>query len=224
MTISQLNKLPFLLHGFGTKQLGEKDLKEKREFKPFYFLFLHQVHSSRVFCVESKPSKRLEGDALVTNRPYLLLIIQTADCLPVFFVDKNQKVIAAVHTGWRGSSQRIIPKVIQAMRNHYGTHPSSLLAALGPCIGTRCYPVGEEVRSKFKSKKFFYPASQKANNREHGYYFDLRGANREQLIKCGLKENNVFSLHVCNHCHPRMYSYRSQKNESGRLLNFIGLL
>ena len=89
----------------------------------------------------------------MTGEPDLLLAIQTADCLPVLLVDPEQRVVAAVHAGWRGTIQRIAAKAVHRMQTDFGSHPSHCLAVVGPAIRRCCYEVGEEVVEAF-TKEF----------------------------------------------------------------------
>src|SRR5512137_2325214 len=93
----------------------------------------------------------------MTNVPGLLLVIRTADCLPVLLVDEENRAVAAVHCGWRGTERRILEKTVKAMEGAYGSKPADMRAALGPCIGPACYEVGPEVRQAYLKAGF--PAS-----------------------------------------------------------------
>ena len=77
----------------------------------------------------------------------MLLTIKTADCTPVLVVDIKRRVVGAFHAGWRGTAARVVEKGIGEMRRQFGTDPSDLRAAIGPCIRKCCYIVGPEVRS-----------------------------------------------------------------------------
>jgi YfiH family protein len=115
---------------------------------------LRQVHSDRVI----KASRVLlsdppQGDGWVSTEPELLVAIQTADCLPVLLIDPLQRVVAAVHAGWRGTLERIVAKAVHLMQTDYGSHPSNCLAVVGPAIRRCCYEVGDDVVEAF-AKKF----------------------------------------------------------------------
>jgi YfiH family protein len=223
LTIPRLEQIPFLVHGFGTSRFRERNFKNKKEWKGLKFLFLDQVHSNVIHLIEKIPSRKLKGDAMVTKLPSLLLVIRTADCLPVFIVDEFRKVIAAVHCGWRGSAKRVVQRAIEKMKDRYGSDPSSLLAGLGPCIGPGCYEVGDDVLESFVKnghpQRFFraHPL------RKGKYFFDLRGANLSQIQSLGVKEENVFSIALCTHCDRNFLSFRRDRNKTARMLSFIGI-
>src|SRR5205085_8630708 len=94
----------------------------------------------------------LTGDGVVTNSPDLVLTVKVADCVPVLIVDRKRRAIGAFHAGWRGTAKRIVGKGIGLMRVEYESDPRDLYAAIGPCIGQCCYPVGPEVIEEFHSQ------------------------------------------------------------------------
>ncbi len=222
LTIPRLERVPFLVHGFGTCRFKEREFKKRKEWKDFKLLFLDQIHSDFVRLIDKVSPKKAKGDAMVTKVPSLLLIIKTADCLPALIVDESQKVIAAVHCGWKGTSKKVIQRAIQKMKDNYGSDPSTLQVGLGPCIGSECYEVGNDVFQSFAkdshAQKFFrYHPFRKGK-----YLFDLRGANLSQLRRMGVKEGNVFSIALCTHCDQNFLSFRRDK-KAARMLSFIGI-
>jgi YfiH family protein len=218
-----MERIPFLRHGFGDRSWQEKDLRRLADRLGFRPLFLNQVHSDVVRFIDEAPKRRLRGDAAVTRLPGLLLVIRTADCLPVIMVEGRKRVIAAVHCGWKGTSQRVLKKVISGMRETYGADPAAVLAAFGPCIGAGCYEVGEDVRRAFTASGHPESLFRPVIGRGDKYVFDLSRANRFQLLELGLRPENIFGVDICTHCHPGYPSYRRDKDECGRMLTFIGL-
>jgi YfiH family protein len=223
VTVPQLERVSFLRHGFGDRSFREKDLRKLAGRLGFRPLFLNQVHSDVVRFLDEAPKRRLRGDAAVTRLPGLLLVIQTADCLPVILVERKKRVIAAVHCGWKGTSQRVLEKVVTGMRERYGVDPAAILAAFGPCIGRACYEVGEDVRRSFAGGGGQDHLFRPVEGREGKHRFDLGGANRFQLLRLGLKPGHIFAVDICTHCHPDYPSYRRDGEACGRMLSFIGL-
>ena len=223
LTISELEKIHFLTHGFGNRYWTKEYFRQSRQWSAFHLVFLQQIHSNIVHSIRDAPDHKLWGDALITNQPLLLLIIQSADCLPVLLVEEKKKVIAAVHCGWKGTQKRLVSKVIKLLKRDYGARPSSIKVALGPHIRGECYEVGQDVRHKFLeagfSPSFFKPLAG-LNGK---YLVDLAKVNSEQLIEDGVKSDHIFTLDICSHCHPLFPSYRRDKKKAGRMLSFIGL-
>ena len=154
LTVPRFTAVPGLVHGFGRAGWGEADFLAFAEARGLTPVIMRQLHSDFIHRLDDAPSHKLEGDALITNVPGLLLVIRTADCLPVLLVDEARRAVAAVHCGWRGTEKRILEKAVRAMVEAYGSKPGEMLAALGPCIGPACYEVGPEVRAGFLKAGF----------------------------------------------------------------------
>ncbi len=222
-TIPRFERLPFIRHGFGDSSWTERDLREFAAGRGLKPVFLDQVHSDIIRFIDEAPRKRLRGDAAVTARAGHLLVIRTADCLPVLLVEKRTRVVAAVHCGWKGTAKGILEKVVLGMGERHGVDPATLLAAFGPCIGRSCYEVGDDVHAAFQRSGFPQSLFRTKVGPTGRYLFDLRSANRLQLLKLGVKAGHIFSADVCTHCDPRYPSYRRDKDACGRMLSFIGL-
>ena len=118
---------------------------------PYHVITGHQVHGSAVAIVDRPDLTReeLEGiDALVTNKPGVAIGVRTADCVPVLLFDPEQRAVAAVHSGWKGTIQRIAEKAIFTMGRQFGSKASSLRAVIGPAIGPQSFQVGEEAKTR----------------------------------------------------------------------------
>jgi len=231
LTVPRLSAVPGLVHGFGEARWSEGAFLAFAESRGMRPVILRQLHSDVVHRLEAPPEAKLEGDALMTNVPGLLLVIRTADCLPVLVVDEENRAVAAVHCGWRGTEKRILDKAVRAMGEAYGSKPAAMRAALGPCIGAACYEVGPEVRDDFLRAGFqpvvfvergHLPAIQVPELKKK-YLLDLRAANRWLLDGLGFRKTNVFDAGpACTHCEPRLLSYRRHPADPRRMYNFIG--
>jgi YfiH family protein len=224
ITAARLDKIPFLVHGFGDRALSAAGIKRAYPGISLRPIALRQVHSDTVHFVGRVPRQGLRGDALATRAPGLLLIVRTADCLPVLLVDEDRMAIAAVHCGWRGTLAGVLEKTVKGMGARYGVDPSRLLAAFGPCIGAGCYEVGEDVRARFLGAGFPGRLFRPEPGRPGKYLFDLAAANRLQLRRAGVGKRNIFATGICTHCDPRYPSYRRDPHRAGRLLSFIAIL
>jgi YfiH family protein len=224
ITIPRFDQIPFLAHGFGDRALTAADLRNDERWRSFHPVLLRQVHSDIVHFVERAPRESLRGDALVTSHAGILLVIKTADCLPVLLVDREPRIIAAVHCGWRGTLHGVLENTVEGMRTRCGSDPRSVLAGFGPCIGAECYEVGEDVREKFARAGFpsrlFRPIPRGAGKS----LFDLASANRLQLLRLGVRDENIFSAGRCTHCDSRYPSYRRDRRQAGRMFSFVGII
>jgi len=209
---------------------------------------LRQIHSSLIRRVAADDiNTALKGDGLMTDRPGVLLGIQTADCIPVLVADRKNRAVAAFHAGWRGTLARIVENGVGRMRLEFGSRPEHLIASIGPGIGRCCYSVGDEVRQQFESQ-FVYapelfrevydsdPVKEKypmlfltARAPGHselgpGMHLDLVEANRRQLLAAGLRQGSIFVTGQCTGCHPdRFFSHRIERGFTGRMMSVIGI-
>ena len=156
-------------------------------------------------------------DALVTNEPGVTLCTYYADCTPIFFVDRKKKAIGLAHAGWRGTVGRIAAKVIDTMRAHYGTDPADLICAVGPNIMVCCYEVDEPCAERFRalgldSERFVHPQSGGK------YMADMTECNRQILIYCGVKPENITISDLCTRCcSDFLWSHRATKGDRGTM-------
>ncbi len=270
LQVPALAELPWLVHGFSTRPGGvslmggekvfnlgftewdsrENVIENRHRFQSaldaanLELISLKQIHSDVIHLFDAAPAEPCRGDASVTNRPGLLLSVQTADCLPILLVDKKRRAIAAVHAGWRGTLQRIVVKAIGKMQMQFKSKPADLLAAIGPSIGGCCYEVGTEVATQFLSQFADAPEYfdefrtgdepnpiQWLNMMPPGHQpppktvlLDLRKANRSQLLDAGLRAPNIFVSDLCTACRrDLLFSYRKEGARSGRLLSVVGI-
>jgi len=190
------------------------------------FLVVNQVHGDAIFVIKPhgnyfSSSDELNYDAIVTIRADLAICIKTADCVPVFIVDKVKKVIAVVHAGWKGSALGISAKVIRLMQKQYGCLPQDILAAIGPSIGLCCYEVDQVTADAFRGQNnsdvFLQPGPKKDK-----WMLDLPEANRRQLLETGVPESNIELSGYCTTCNQDMFfSHRGSGGITGRQVNFM---
>lgn len=222
-TNAAFSGIPWLFHGFGTRALDEAGLNALAAAHGMRPVLLHQVHSAGVLAVDDVPPGKPDADALITNRPGLLLVVKTADCLPLFLVDEDRRAVAAVHAGWRGTAARIAAVAVAALKERFGSEPASLHAILGPCIGPACYEVGEDVIASFGGDPGDGSPLFTAAKRSGRYLLDLAAANRLQLEAAGVAPSRIRAAGVCTHCSPDLLSWRRDRRTDARLYNFIGI-
>ena len=187
---------------------------------------VHQVHSAdTVVAYEAwAQGERPRADAMVTDRPNLLLGILTADCAPVLFADHNAVVVGAAHAGWRGALAGVTDATIEAMEL-LGAKRENIHAAVGPCIGQPSYEVDENFRTRFlhadaDNERFFV---QSDGGKPH---FDLEAYVVHRLIAAGIDEIEALNLDTYSDA-DRFYSYRRSSHcgeaDYGRQLSAIGI-
>ena len=177
----------------------------------------YQVHGREVLRVE-KPGRYEGYDALITDRPGILLAVKTADCTPVLIFDPVRRAVAAVHAGWRGTTAEIVRHTLEKMRAHFGTDPADCLAYVGACIDECSYEVDADVAGHFD------PAFKRWDAKRGKFFLDLKAANRTQLLAGGLPESSVeVSPRSTVLNNEDYFSHRHDKGKTGRQMAVIGL-
>lgn len=186
-----------------------------------HLIIPRQTHSCNVAVIDSIPTYEtaLHGvDALVTRLPDTALCINTADCVPVLLYDPEAGVIAAAHSGWRGTVARIAAKTVDVM-TILGAAAERIRAVMGPSICQRCFEVGEEVAARFRDT---FPATVVDDREGCRPHIDLGAAIRDTLIESGLVAGNISLPTACSRCHPAdFFSARCHGIDSGRTLSVI---
>ena len=201
--VEELDALPWLVHGFGTRLVDVPALFGN-------LATLKQIHSAICVPGEGRAGELGRGDALIENTPGSVVAVKTADCIPILLVDERRRAVAAVHAGWRGTVAGIAGRAVEAMAERLGTAPADLHAAIGPGIGKCCYEVGPEVAAQFGEQ-----------GRAH---IDLPEANRRQLIDAGVTPERIYASNLCTMCRPdEFHSFRRDKEAAGRLYSFAGI-
>jgi YfiH family protein len=180
-----------------------------------------QVHGRTVLRVRSAiaPGQTEllgEGDILVTAQSGIALAVQTADCVPILlFTDDG---IAAIHAGWRGTASGVAAEGVRALAEESGSSPEMVRAVIGPAIGPCCYEVGGEVAANFAGAFLRRSCGGK-------FQLDLKGANRAQLEKGGIRPDHIDVLPYCTRCGgPDLASYRRDGAGAGRMIALVALL
>ncbi len=168
---------------------------------------------------------RRHCDALITEEPHLALTAFSADCQLIYFAAKQDSpLVALAHAGWRGTLGDIGGKVIRFLKSNYGVDSSQLLAGLSPAVCKHCYIIADRVAEQFKSKGWDSPPYLETAEGSGGWGLDLTSINTRQLMRAGVKSENITANQWCTSCHPDLfYSYRRDKGLTGRMLGFIAI-
>ncbi|WP_080058036.1 peptidoglycan editing factor PgeF [Spirosoma aerolatum] len=177
----------------------------------------YQVHGTEV--LYALEAGRYEGyDALITNKPGILVGVTVADCVPILIYDAKQQAVAAIHAGWRGTVGQIVTKTLACMQQQFGTRSIDCFAYIGACIDECSFEVGLEVADQFD------PACKRQDETTGKYFVDLKKANAQLLVKFGIPEAQIeispFSTVINNRDY---FSYRAENGNTGRMLAVIGI-
>ena len=178
-----------------------------------------QKHTNKIKRVDKVylPEEIGEIDGLITNKQNLVLATTNADCILYLLYDRKNNAIANVHSGWKGSYQRIIENAIDEMINEFGTNPKDLIVCICPSIRKCCFEVGLDVRDMFYEKFSFLEDINKFilnGFEENKFYIDTVGINNCLLVQKGVRKENIYDSGICSMCHDDMiHSYRSEGKE-----------
>lgn len=187
-------------------------------------LWLKQTHSTKVSTPHSRQSIRDEvitADASVTNQPGEVLVVMTADCLPVLLTNSSGTVVGVAHAGWRGICSGVLENTVAELLNISGDVASNVMAWLGPAIGPDKFEVGHDVVSAFEDAGMSLPenAFQSIPNKKGKYLADIYLLARARLEACGVKA--IFGGEFCTvKDAARFFSYR-RDGETGRFASAI---
>lgn len=181
---------------------------------------VRQVHGKEVWSPPPPPPEgrpvRLKdapcADAMVTDRPGNLLVIRTADCVPVLLASRDGAVVAAVHAGWRGVVAGVIPQTLRALQTRHGLVPQDLIAAIGPCISAEHFEVGPDVGQAFAAAGLMNAVEQRGPKP----HVDLQEAVDEQLRHAGFAIEAIDRNDRCTYRdEAEFYSHRRDVTHRG---------
>lgn len=180
-----------------------------------------QVHGNEVRIVTAEDKHvcltpvPYEADGVVTNVPGMPVICYTADCVPALLCDAENKVVAAVHCGWRSSVADILGVAVGKMLS-LGAKVESISCALGPAIGACCFETDGDVPSAIEKYLDGDVEGLWTLRADGKYLVDLRKANKRRLIQLGVKAENVDVSDECTMCsHEKYWSHRYTKGRRG---------
>ncbi len=184
------------------------------------FYHLNQTHSTKIVALDDSyiDEVRPEGDGIYTREPDKIIAVKTADCLPVLLADPEDRIVMAVHAGWRGLAGGIVANALSKFAE-LGANMEKLQVCLGPCISSPAFEVGREVIDAFESSPYTLPDDEFfrcfSKGKEDRWHFDLALYAVQQCIARAVLPQNI---RVFRHCTfqeaTRWSSYRREKQTS----------
>lgn len=193
------------------------------------FVLSKQVHEDVIHTVTEDdlgngivfPNKFESVDALITDKKGFPIVTLFADCVPLFFLDKRQGVIALAHSGWKGTVKRIGQKTIEKMKNDYGSKAEDILTAIGPSIQECHFEVGDDVAGIFV-KEFGDDTAVKYGDR---YHVNMQKAIEKQFVESGILKEHIDNSGICTYCNSDfLFSHRKTNGKRGNLGAFLELI
>ena len=181
-----------------------------------------QIHGRLVASLAPEVDRPFSGvacvgrcDALITDQPGVGLLVWSADCVPILIFGGG--VVAAVHSGWRGTVADVVGAVVARFHNEFGVPAESLDAALGPSISGRRYEVSHQITEALSGYKIDSHLWRDDNR------VDLRAFIRGRLLQLGIQAENIAEVGPCTAGSPDLASYRRDGSEAGRQWSMVYL-
>jgi YfiH family protein len=181
---------------------------------------VRQVHGNQVCVVDAEAMRAgwtsVEGDALVTTLPQVMLGVLVADCLPLVLYALQTPMVAVIHAGRMGTYHRIVTQVLKVMVERFGVAPAQVHAILGPAIGGCCYTLDLRAVRPFQERfpdweTFFTPCGVER------WTMSLTAANTLQLREAGVPAAHIVTASPCTVCHnAHLFSHRAEGPGAGR--------
>ncbi|MCX6165649.1 MAG: peptidoglycan editing factor PgeF [Ignavibacteriae bacterium] len=206
-------------------RVGDNAERVKRNRKLFFdklginesrVSFQRQTHSVKSYKV-TVPTFYEDSDALYTNERNNFLAVSIADCIPVFLYEPEKKVVAAIHSGWKGTLNKITTLTVEKIIKEFSIESKNIYTYIGPGISEEYFEVGNDVAELFEEN-----VKIKRNGKN---YIDLKKHNFHQLINIGVANENIEVSDYCTYREKNLlHSYRRDKDKSGRMLGVIGMI
>lgn len=190
--------------------LNRSNYLKKAGLKSEDLILTGLVHGNKVAVVGEKEKGMIipQHDALITNAPGVILGTTGADCLPIFFWNKQKTIIGIAHAGWHGVERKTVEEVIKVLVGKYDCLMEDIVVEIGPHILDCHFEVQMDVVNVFSA----YPKCLKKVGGKN--YFSLQCIVKEQLVVLGLNSENIIMTKECTYCNADKYfSYRRDKPE-----------
>ena len=171
-----------------------------------------QKHTANVKFVK-KPGTYDNVDGLISSKKYKIsLCIKVADCVPIYIYDKQKEFYGLVHSGWRGTKNKIIINALNILINDYKSLPENILIAIGPHIKKCCYEVDWDVAQYF---------SCIIKNDHNKWLLDLSQEIINDIQTFKIPINNIFKSDICTYESLKCESFRRDGEKSKRMTGII---
>jgi polyphenol oxidase len=225
-------------HGFFTRQFYPRSPEDLTPIlsSDAQVYRVRQVHGNRVLnpteilATATAPEQLEEGfppaDAMITETSDQAIWVASADCTPLLIGDIQTGKVAAIHAGWRGTAQKIVPEVISRFLN-CGSHLADLRIAMGPAIDGTVYQVTKTVGAEI-GKSIVTGTSQTiltdleamsdspllSDPNPGRVRIDVRQVNRIQLLQLGIQPEQIAIAPYCTYQQPDLFfSFRRTKEK-----------
>ncbi len=188
-----------------------------------------QTHTNNVVVIseENLDDELQDVDGVITSLKGVALTIATADCQSIIIYDKTKHIIGNIHSGWKGTLQKILRRGINLMMDEFNSTPEDILVCIGPSILDCCFEVDKDVVDSFRDNFIDIDDYIKLGEVKDGkqkYFIDTVGINIRELLELGILKENITTSDICTKCSSDIYhSYRAHGVSSGRNVSLIAM-
>lgn len=219
------------LSGFSTRSVGDGcsrstliNFCEQNRLSYNSIVIPGQVHSTDIAVIQGDGDviQTIHAvDGVMSSTPEVFLTVITADCVPMVIADKKNGVVGVSHQGWQGSLKNMASRMIESMEKK-GAEVDSIVAAIGPAIGSCCYEIYGDRLEKFMNK-FGDFEKEILFRRFNKTYLSLSALNYQQLLQRGVKKEHIDFFPFCTKCDKeRFFSYqRDNADDYGEMFSYI---
>ena len=190
----------------------------------------YQAHSDIVEVVNDE-IEHTNIDGLVSDKIGITLSLRFADCTPIYMYDPTKNIIGDIHSGWKGTVQKIGQKAVLKMIQEYDCNLQDIICCIGPCICEKHFEVHQDVKDIFEETFSYFENINEMIRKgivEEGkqkYNINLTKINIKLLEDAGIKRENIIDSKTCTACNSDiMHSYRMDREKAGRNTAIIGLI
>ena len=173
----------------------------------------------------------LPADGVVTDDKYVCVATIEADCIPMIFYDPVKKVVANVHSGWKGTVQQIGVKAVKSMVENYGCNPEDIICCMAPSIGKDHFLVHDDVKQIYEEtfgdllkKNKLIEDNNISDEKGKQYNIDNPGIYKVLLKEAGLKTENIIDAGLCTICNNEEFHsarFEGPEFKEGMLITMI---
>ncbi|SFL99730.1 conserved hypothetical protein [Gracilibacillus orientalis] len=224
----QSNNLGFHVEDNASDVLqNRKHVADAISFPLDKWIMAEQIHGNHVQISKSNDSGSgafsrddaiPETDGLVTTEKNVLCAALFADCVPLFFADRKNGIVAISHAGWKGTVSNIAKETVDRFKQ-LSSDTKDIEVVIGPSICRSCYQVNDHVIRHIDAK---YVDSYQGFNGQ--YHLDLKHLNFQLLLDAGVSPDHIHISKYCTAHHSTFFSHRRDKHPTGRMIGFIALV
>jgi len=197
----------------------------KLNINPSQIWYCQQNHGSKVAILKNTNTTHIlsDVDGIISNIKNIYLAVRHADCAPIFLFDPKHQVIGLLHSGWRGSCQKIIQNGLKIMINDFNCDVRNIHIKIGPCAHQCCYGFDLQMPHSILLQNKEWNLYINQNNSKQ-YFINMLGFIKQSAISMGVKASLISSSRMCTICDGRYFSYRRQCKTGAKIKNGLSII